>query len=390
MGSHKQPYLFSAIVGQNKIKTAYLANIVNPNIGGLLISGPKGTGKSTIVHSVSSILPEYEIVEGCGFNCNPKSTETFCTLCKERKTINTVRKKMKVVNLPLSCTEDRLLGSVDIELLLKSGKKKIIVGVLGEANRNILYVDEVNLLPDHLVDDILDAAASPWNKIEREGFSISHPDNFILVGTMNPEEGELRPQILDRFPLCVHVKSIHEPEQRVEIVKRTILYENNPDIFYKNFEQDNLALKTLIHQAQMLLPKVEINESYIIAVAKANGQLKVDGQRPDIVIVKTARTIAAMNQREMVEENDILLSAEFTLSHRTRDGGLLEPATLEEIAAVYKPLLKNIKTKNKKSTGKTTFLNSTNDINKEIDSFIYHIKDNNTNDNLQGDSLKKK
>lgn len=389
MNSQKQPYLFSAIVGQNKIKTAYLANIVNPNIGGLLISGPKGTGKSTIVHSVSSILPEYEIVEGCGFNCDPKSTETFCTLCKERETINTIKKKMKIVNLPLSCTEDRLLGCVDIELLLKSGKKKILVGILGEANRNILYVDEVNLLPDHLVDDILDAAASSWNTIEREGFSITHPDNFILVGTMNPEEGELRPQILDRFPLCVHAMSIHEPKQRVEIVKRTILFENNSDEFYKIFEKENLALKSMIHQAQTLLPKVEIDESYIIAVAKANGQLKVDGQRPDIVIVKTARTIAAINQRTMVEENDILLSAEFTLTHRTRDGGLLEPATLEEIAAVYKPLLKKIKTKNKKPTGKTTFLNSINDINKDIDNFIEHIEDN-TNDNSQDDGLKKK
>ena len=390
MGSQKQPYLFSAIVGQNNIKTAYLANIVNPNIGGLLISGPKGTGKSTIVHSVSSILPEYEIVEGCGFNCNPKSTETFCSLCKERETINAVLKKMKVVNLPLSCTEDRLLGCVDIELLLKTGEKKILIGILGEANRNILYVDEVNLLPDHLVDDILDAAASPWNTIEREGFSITHPDNFILVGTMNPEEGELRPQILDRFPLCVKAKSIHEPKQRVEIVKRTIMFENNQEAFYKIFEQENIALKSLIHQAQTLLPKVEIDESYILAVAKANGQLKVDGQRPDIVIVKTARTIAAMNQRTMVEENDILLSAEFTLTHRTRDGGLLEPATSEEIAAAYKPLLKKIKSKSKKPTGNTTFLNSTKDINKEIDNFIEHIEDISTNDNSEDDSVKKK
>lgn len=309
MEFQKKPYLFSAIVGQEEFKTAYLSNIVNPKIGGLLVSGPKGTGKSTIVHSIETILPEYDSVDGCLFNCDPARPERFCTLCRERDSIGSVRKKMKIINLPLSCTEDRLIGSVDIESLLKSGRKKVQAGILGEANRNILYVDEVNLLPDHLVDDILDAAASPWNTIEREGISISHPDEFILVGTMNPEEGELRPQILDRFPLCVKVETIHDSQKRVEIVKRNLLYENNPGRFDQIFRKDEKDYAKIILKARTLLHEVQMDETFLYGIAEACGALKVDGQRPDIIIVKTAQTIASLDQRTDVIEEDILLAA---------------------------------------------------------------------------------
>ena len=370
MKFQKRPYLFSAIVGQEEFKTAYLANIVNPKIGGLLISGPKGTGKSTIVHSIETILPEYDSVDGCHFNCDPARPERFCTLCREKDSIGSVRKKMKIINLPLSCTEDRLIGSIDIESLLKSGQKKVQPGILGEANRNILYVDEVNLLPDHLVDDILDAAASPWNTIEREGISISHPDEFILVGTMNPEEGELRPQILDRFPLCIKVGTIHDSQKRVEIVKRNLLYESNPDRFDDIFRKDEKAYGKIISKARTLLHEVQMDETFLYSIAEACGALKVDGQRPDIIIVKTARTIASLDQRTDVIKEDILLAAEFALSHRTRDGGLLEPPSVDEIRAAFTNSLKK-ETSIKSSSGKAKkFSGSSIDIDKKTDKFL--------------------
>ena len=370
MEFQKRPYLFSAIVGQEKFKTAYLANIVNPKIGGLLISGSKGTGKSTMVRSIETILPEYDSVDGCHFNCDPARPERFCTLCRERDSIRSVRKKMRIINLPLSCTEDRLIGSIDIESLLKSGEKKVQVGILGEANRNILYVDEVNLLPDHLVDDILDAAASPWNTIEREGISISHPDEFILVGTMNPEEGELRPQILDRFPLCIKVETIHDPQKRAEIVKRNLLYESNPDKFDQIFQKDEKAYSKIILKAKPLLREVQMDETFLYSIAEACKALKVDGQRPDIIIVKTAQTIASLDQRTDVIEDDILLAAEFTLSHRTRDGGLLEPPSVDEIRAVFTKSSKKEASIRSVSGEVKKFSSSSSDINKKTDAFL--------------------
>lgn len=370
MEFQKRPYLFSAIVGQEKFKTAYLANIVNPKIGGLLISGSKGTGKSTMVRSIETILPEYDSVDGCHFNCDPARPERFCTLCRQRDSIRSVRKKMRIINLPLSCTEDRLIGTIDIESLLKSGEKKVQVGILGEANRNILYVDEVNLLPDHLVDDILDAAASPWNTIEREGISISHPDEFILVGTMNPEEGELRPQILDRFPLCVKVETIHDSQKRAEIVKRNLLYESNPDKFDQIFQKDEKAYSKIILKAKPLLPEVQMDETFLYSIAEACKALKVDGQRPDIIIVKTAQTIASLTQRTDVIENDILLAAEFTLLHRTRDGGLLEPPSVDEIRAAFTNSLKKEASIKSASSEVKKFSSSSSDINKKTDTFL--------------------
>lgn len=375
MRTLRRTYPFSALVGQENLKIAYLVNIINPHIGGLLISGQKGSGKSTFVHSVEYILPEYSSVKGCIFNCNPDLPETYCSLCLENKKIKPEKKRMKIVNLPLSCTEDRLIGSIDIEKLLKEGKKVIQPGILGEANRNILYVDEVNLLPDHLVDDILDSAASHWNTIEREGISISHPADFVLVGTMNPEEGELRPQILDRFSISVNVKTIMDKELRAEIVKRNILFEENPEEFYDIFREEDDKLKEVIISAKEIFPDVEIDNEHIYAVSGVCAELKVDGQRPDIVITKTARTIASLKQRDYVNNDDILLAAEFTLMHRTRDGGLLEPPEVEEIRKVFSNYLRSIpkrvdqrESEQKKSDSK--------DINKETGSldFVKNIK----------------
>ncbi|MBN1550940.1 ATP-binding protein, partial [bacterium] len=333
---------FPAIVGQQRLKTAYLANIIDPDIGGLLISGPKGTGKSTIVHSVESILPEYDAVANCPFRCNPSTPQKHCCFCSDLNEFNVTRYPTRIVTLPLSSTEDRLIGSVNVEKLLKEGIKDIQPGILGEANRNILYIDEVNLLPDHLVDDILDAAASHWNSIEREGVSFRHPSEFILVGTMNPEEGELRPQILDRFPLCVRVQSVTEPELRVEIIKRNQMFTKNADALLGIFENEIQLLKNLIVDSRDLLTHVITDNAYLYAIARSCSDLKVDGQRPDIVINRTSQAIAALFQRKIVQPEDVLLSAELALAHRTRDGGLLAPPTEDEIISIFKKHLSRI------------------------------------------------
>ena len=346
------------MVGQNELKIAYLVNIVNPDIGGLLISGPKGTGKSTIVYSVLELLPDYEAVSDCIFNCSARPGDPLCTSCSEKLAENgklqKTTKKMSVVPLPLSCTEDRLIGTINVEKLLKTGEKIIQPGILGDANNNILYIDEVNLLPDHIVDDILDAAASHWNAIEREGISCSHPSRFILVGTMNPEEGELRPQILDRFPLCVKLKSITDIDSRKEIIKRNILFENDPGNLIQQFQEESALYAQLILDARELLQSVQFPDFFLTVIAGACSHLKVDGQRPDIVILKTAIAIAALEKRSETVADDIFLAGELTLCHRTRDGGLLPPATSEEIKKAFAEMFDSIKPQEKVGLDKTT------------------------------------
>jgi len=337
----KLRFPFTAFVDQEKLKVAYLANIVNPRIGGLLISGPKGTGKSTIVHSVVDILPDYQAVEGCIFECDPEDLGHFCSQCQQRSKIDVVTRPMRIITLPLSCTEDRLIGSIDIETLLKTGEKEVIPGILGMAHRNILYVDEVNLLPDHLVDDILDAAALHWNRIEREGISIAHPADFVLIGTMNPEEGDLRPQILDRFPLCVKLKTVSDRDARVEIVKRNLLFEESTYELIQQYHDKQKKVADMIESARSLLGRVSVSDVLIEAVARSCADLKVDGQRPDIVITKTAKTLASLDQRTDVGTDDIILAAEMALVHRTRDGGLLEPPAVEEIQKVFRENISN-------------------------------------------------
>ncbi|MBN2362905.1 magnesium chelatase ATPase subunit I [candidate division WOR-3 bacterium] len=349
----------TAIVGMDFLKTAYLANIINPKIGGLLISGPKGTGKSTFVHSVEDLLPEHAVVKDCVFGCDPEKSDFFCTFCKGKPQKETSLVKGRIIDLPLSCTEDRLLGSIDIEKILKEGVKSILPGLLAMAHRNILYIDEVNLLPDHLVDDILDVSALHWNVIEREGFSVKHRSDFILVGTMNPEEGELRPQILDRFPLCVRAESPQKPEERAEIVKRTLSFENDPDSFFNSFKNPQSMLKNSLQRSKELLKEVQIDEDLLWVVTKSCSELKVDGQRPDIIITKTAMTISALHERKETQFDDILDAALMTLCHRTRDSGLLEPPSSEEVVKVFRDNHSNLtREKPSKKSEKFSFNNA--------------------------------
>ncbi|TFG27929.1 AAA family ATPase [Candidatus Thorarchaeota archaeon] len=326
---------FTAIVGLEKLKLALILNGINPQIGGILISGPKGTGKTTVVRALADLLPDVETVDACRFGCNPESIDFLCDDCSEKvakgEKLKSKKRKMRVVNLPLSTTEDRLIGSLDIEQVLQDGIQALRPGILAEAHQNVLYVDEVNLLPDHLVDDLLDAAATKINSIEREGISISHPSDFILIGTMNPEEGELRPQLLDRFALHVAVGSHHSIDDRMELVRRNLEFEDNPEAFRDEWAEEQQHLRDQISHAKLILNDVVLPEENLRAIAMACDALEVDGVRPDIVISKTAITHAALEGRTEVSLEDMKLASQLTLSHRTRRGGLLEPPSSDDI-----------------------------------------------------------
>ncbi|MFW9965787.1 MAG: ATP-binding protein [Candidatus Thorarchaeota archaeon] len=326
---------FTSIVGLTKLKLALILNGVNPRIGGVLISGPKGSGKTTVVRALADLLPEVDVVDGCRFGCNPYREELLCQDCMEllakKKPLKSITRKMRVVNLPLSTTEDRLIGALDIERVLQEGIQALKPGILAEAHQNVLYVDEVNLLPDHLVDDLLDAAATKINVIEREGISIAHPSDFVLIGTMNPEEGELRPQLLDRFPLHVAVGSEYTIEERMQLVRRNLEFESNPDQFEKDWSQEQSDLREKIINAKSIIHGVELPDHSLRAIAMATDALEVDGVRPDIIISKVAITNAAYDGRTEVTLEDMKLAAQLTLSHRTRRGGLLEPPSSNDI-----------------------------------------------------------
>ena len=257
-------YPFSAIVGQEKMKLALVANAINPTISGVLIRGERGTGKSTAVRALARLLPEHRVVEGCHFGDDPDMPEHYCIECRQRAELGTLpvsTRPMRVVELPINASEDRVVGSIDLESALRHGHRRFEPGVLAEANRNILYVDEVNLLDDHIVDVLLDAAAMGVNVVEREGVSIVHPSRFILVGTMNPEEGELRPQLLDRFGLCVDVEGINDAELRVTIVEREAAFRDHEPGFLAEFRESDARLSERIVGAREAITAIGITPS---------------------------------------------------------------------------------------------------------------------------------
>jgi Mg-chelatase subunit ChlI len=311
-------YPFSALVGQDKMKLALILSVINPSLGGVLIRGEKGTAKSTAVRALAAMLPEQEVIAECHYGCDPENQDFWCESCQGRLGHAVKKRQRPLVELPIGATEDRLLGSINLEEAITRGQSKFEPGLLAEANRGILYVDEVNLLDDHLVDSLLDAAAMGLNIVEREGVSVSHPAKFTLIGTMNPEEGELRPQLLDRFGLCVEVKGLEDPGLRQEVVRRRLDFEKNSDEFAARFKDDETAMGRKIELAGYNLPKVTLPETALDYAVKICLALSVDGHRGDLTVIKTALTLAALKGQDEPDSNDIIEAAELALPHRMR------------------------------------------------------------------------
>jgi len=320
---------FTAIVGQEKMKKALLLNAVNPRIGGVLVRGEKGTAKSTAVRALAELLPEIEVVKGCPFQCNPRDEREMCEHCTEKVAngipLEHITRRVKVVDLPLGVTEDRLVGTIDIEQAIKEGKKAIEPGILAAVNRGILYIDEVNLLDDHIADVLLDSAALGVNVVEREGISFSHPARFILIGTMNPEEGEIRPQLLDRFGLQVAVEALEDPEMRMEIVRNAEAFDIDPAGFSQGFDIRQEALRNTIIQAREILPTVTVPDDILRALVNACVELGVKTHRAEIAVARTARTLAALDGRCEVTLDDVREAMELALPHRMRRKPFEEP-----------------------------------------------------------------
>lgn len=301
---------------------ALILNAISPQIGGVLIRGERGTAKSTAARALAALLPEIEVVADCPFGCHPQRADRQCDNCRERvergEQLPTTRHRTRFIDLPVSATEDRVVGTLDIEQAIKKGERHFEAGVLAAANRGLLYVDEVNLLDDHVVDLLLDSAAMGINVVEREGISFSHPARFILVGTMNPEEGDLRPQLLDRFALCVDIHGIHNPEHRVQILQRTVQFERDPSGFYAEWRPREQELSQDIARARDLMSDVTYDQRDLFTIAALTSEMHVDGHRADIVILKAAIAHAAFNRRTRVTDEDILVAAELTLPHRLK------------------------------------------------------------------------
>ncbi len=333
MANEQVLFPFSRVVGQEDMKRALLLNIVDPGIGGVLIRGEKGTAKSTTVRSLVQILPRLNAVEGCVFHCNPKYPKRMCVYCREKlekgQELKSVNVPMTVVELPLSATEDRISGTLDLEHVLKTGEKKFEAGVLAQANGNLLYVDEVNLLDDHIVDLLLDSAAMGTNYVEREGVSFSHPAKFILVGTMNPEEGNLRPQLLDRFGLSVEIKGEQDIKTRMEVIKRRLEFDVDPEKYLESCQEDTDRIAATIVRARELLPTVQIDEEIIHMAAKIAIKYGMEGHRADITLLRTAKANAALNGRDVATLDDFRETAGLVLAHRLKKGPFEE--------AVFKP-----------------------------------------------------
>lgn len=325
---------FTAIVGQEEMKLALLLNVIDPYIGGVMIMGDRGTGKSTTIRALADLLPEIEVVADDPFNSHPTDPDLMSDAVRERvmqqAEIPVAQKKVTMVDLPLGATEDRVCGTIDIEKALSEGVKAFEPGLLAKANRGILYVDEVNLLDDHLVDVLLDSAASGWNTVEREGISIRHPARFVLVGSGNPEEGELRPQLLDRFGMHAEIRTVKEPALRVQIVEQRAEFDQNPPTFTEKYSQEQEALQQKLLKAKELLPSVEIDYDLRVKISEVCSELDVDGLRGDIVTNRAAKAIAALEGRTQVTVDDIRRVIRLCLRHRLRK----DP--LESIDSGYK------------------------------------------------------
>jgi len=336
-------YPFTAIVGQEEMKLALLLCAIEPNIGGVIIMGHRGTGKSTGVRALADLLPRINKVRGCPYGCDPDRLNELCRDCADRLSrdgrLPAERGEVPVVDLPLGATEDRVCGTLDIERALVEGVKAFEPGLLAHANRGFLYIDEVNLLDDHLVDALLDAAASGRNVVEREGVSVTHPARFVLVGSGNPEEGELRPQLLDRFGLYTQITTITDINQRVEIVQRRERFDDDPNAFQAAQKNEQDKLRGRITRARKTLARVEIDHELLMLIATLCAALRVDGHRGELTIARAARALAALEGRAKANANDVERVATMSLRHRLRrdplenvdSGGRIEEALGELI-----------------------------------------------------------
>ena len=317
-------YPFTAIVGQKRMRRALILNAIDTRIGGVLIRGERGTAKSTAARALAALLPPVQVVQGCRFGCDPDKPVSWCTECRERfndeENPPVETRQTPFINLPISATEDRVVGTLDIEKAIQKGERHFEPGVLASANRGLLYIDEVNLLDDHVVDVLLDSAAMGMNIVEREGISFSHPARFILVGTMNPEEGDLRPQLLDRFALSVEIHGILEPRQRVQIMERNLAFESDPEAFRKEWLAKEKELSDQIAKARDLVKQVRYTSRDLLVIADLTAKMQVDGHRADLVILKASRAHAAFEGREAITPRDIALAAELALPHRVKAG----------------------------------------------------------------------
>ena len=323
------------------MKLALLLNVVDPLIGGVLIMGHRGTGKSTAVRALAELLPKISVVEGCPYNCDPEDERNLCDACLQNRELSSASRAVPVVELPLGATEDRVCGTIDIERALAAGRKAFDPGLLARANRGFLYIDEVNLLEDHLVDLLLDVAVTGINKVEREGVSVEHPASFVLIGSGNPEEGELRPQLLDRFGLHAEVITENYLQNRVDIVERREGYDRDRDAFCKSYDPDQEQLRKRITRARANLSKTNIDRAVLEKIAQLCADLKVDGHRGELTIMRAARALAAFEGRKAVTEDHVKRVSAMALRHRLRRDALDETATSEQVQQALEEVFPN-------------------------------------------------
>jgi magnesium chelatase subunit I len=338
--SARPVFPFTAIVGQEEMKLSLILNVIDPKIGGVMIMGDRGTGKSTTVRALVDLLPEISVVADDPFNSDPNDPELMSQEVRERiqrnEELPVIQKKITMVDLPLGATEDRVCGTIDIEKALTEGVKAFEPGLLAKANRGILYVDEVNLLDDHLVDVLLDSAASGWNTVEREGISISHPARFILVGSGNPEEGELRPQLLDRFGMHAQIGTVKDPNLRVQIVEQRASFDSTPLEFRATYKDSQQQLATKIIDARKLLPQVELDYEYRVKISQICSELDVDGLRGDLVTNRAAKSLTAFEGRKEVTPEDIFRVIPLCLRHRLRKDPLESIDSGDKVRDIFK------------------------------------------------------
>ena len=333
---------FTAIVGQEEMKLALQLNVIDPKIGGVMIMGDRGTGKSTTIRAIADLLPEIEVVKDDPFNSDKSDLDLMGNEVRQaiqnNELLETEAIKIPMIDLPLGATEDRVCGTIDIEKALTEGIKAFEPGLLAKANRGLLYVDEVNLLDDHLVDILLDSAASGWNTVEREGISIRHPARFVLVGSGNPEEGELRPQLLDRFGMHAEIRTVKDPILRVKVVEERTSFDQDPMIWINNYESKQQELRDRIVSAQQLLPTVQIDYDLRVKISEVCSQLDVDGLRGDIVTNRAAKAHAAYNGRDAVTIEDISKIITLCLRHRLRKDPLESIDSGDKVSKVFKEI----------------------------------------------------